>query len=196
MRTLKLSLILAALLIGITSFTGKVSAYVNVVIMEIPMKSIIQITAPKTVEASVLIYDEDGIVLYRDRFDENSSSTKVFDFTDLKDGVYTFKSYSNLMNITKKIKVDDSKIEIQSREEEYKPLFEVDGDKLKVNFFNHTNDEIHFSLENNDRIYFKAKGYTSDNFKKKIDISNLWSGEYYALLKVGNRTYYHPFSKN
>ena len=196
MKTMKLSVALAAALFSATSFTGKVSAFVNVIPMDIPEKSIVQVTAPENTAASVYIYDEDGTMLHADRINQKSSTTRIYDFTNLESGVYTFESRMDLMNVTKKIGVNDSKVEILSKEFEFKPVFMVKRDQLMVNFMNQEMAEIEFTLESSDEIYYTGNEGNDFNFQKTIDISKLWNGEYYATLKVGGQTYYHYFNVN
>jgi hypothetical protein len=130
--------------------------------------------------------------------DEISSdaTTKVYDFSNLRDGIYTFESKSENMNITKKIGVEGSKVEILSKESEFKPIFSVENDELRVNFLNQNMEDVEFSIESTAEVFYQENEGNEMNFQKKFNISNLWLGDYYAKLKVAGNTYYHYFNVN
>ena len=195
MKTIKLSVAFAAALFSATSFTGKVSAFVNVIPMEIPEKTIVQVTSPANISASIYIYDDAGTMLHSDRISPESS-TKLYDFSNLRDGVYTFESNSEYMNITKKIGIEDSKVEILSKETEFKPYFSVEEDELIVTFIHQDLKDVEFSIENAIEVFYQENEGNELNFQKKFDISKLWLGEHYAKLKVGGKTYHHYFNLN
>jgi hypothetical protein len=195
MKTNKIIVALFAALFGITSFTAKVSASVNVIPVDIPDRTIVQVTSPANTTASIYVYDSEGTVLHSDLISPEAS-IKVYDFSDLRDGIYTFESRSELMNITRKIGVEDSKVEILSKETEFKPYFSIEENELKVNFLNQDQKDVEFSIENALGVYYQGLEGDKTNFSKKYDISNLWLGYYYAKLKVGGKTYYHYFNVN
>jgi hypothetical protein len=195
MKTTRLSIAFAAALLSATSFTGKVSAFVNLIPMDIPERTLVQLTSPSNVSASIYFYDGAGKLLLSDKI-HPESSTKLYDFSNLPDGVYTFESQTDQMNITKKLVIKDSKVEILSKETEFKPYFSVDENEMKVSFVNQDQKAVEFSIENDQEVFYQGNGESDFHFKKMLDISNLMFGEYYAKLKVGAKTYYHYFNVN
>jgi len=195
MKRIKLSYVFAAALFSATLFMGKLTAsdnVISVIPMNFPDRAIVQVTSPSMVSASVYIYDAEGTVLYADRISAESS-TKLFDFSNLRDGVYTFESNSDNMNIIKKLGVKGDRVEILSKETEFKPVFSFDGNELKVNFLNQAQKDVEFSIENATSVFYKGDEGNDFTFHKKYDLSSLWLGDYYAKLKVGGKTYYHHF---
>jgi len=195
MKTIRLTIAFAVALFSATSFTGKVSASVNVIPVDTPDRALVQVNSPANVSLSIYFFDGAGNLLLSDRISPESSS-KLYDFSNLPDGVYTFESKSDNMNITKKIGIEDSKVEILSKETEFKPYFSVEENELKVSFLNQDQNAVELSIENALEVFYQGNGGNDFHFQKMLDISNLSSGEHYAKLQVGGKTYYHYFNVN
>ena len=195
MKTMKLSIAIGAGLLSAALFSGKASAIVYVIPVDVPERAIIQVTSPSNAPASIYFYDAAGTMLVSDKISPESSQ-KLYDLSNLSDGVYTFESITDYMNITKKIGIENSKVEILSKETEFKPYFSVEENQLKVNFANQDQNAVALSIENDFQVFYQGKGGSDFHFQKILDISNLLLGEYYAKLKVGGKTYYHYFDVN
>lgn len=194
MKTKKFLSIAAGALLFTSAFHVKASSpFIDILIMEIPTKSIVQVSAADAVDAFVYITDQEGTVMFHDVINSESISTRVFDFSNLQDGTYTIYSESDFVDITKTIELKDSKIESVNKETEYKPIFKVEDNILKVNFLNQKMNDIEFSLENPTNIFHEEKNEGNFSYQKQIDVSNLMRGEYFAKLDTGVRTFYHFF---
>ena len=192
MKTHNLTLALVAAMLSVTSFFGEASAFVIVVPVEVSDKTMVQVSSPAKLAASIYIFDAAGRKLVSDEITPGAS-TKYYDFTKLPDGVYTFESFAGQMNIAKQIEVRNSRVEILSRETEFKPFFVMDGSALKVSFLNQDMENIEFSIENNIEVFYQEEEGNDLTFNKKFNTSRMQAGEYYATLKVDGRTFYHYF---
>lgn len=195
MKKYRFTSVLIAAMIMATTFTLKASDFVSVIPVDIPERTIVQVTSPLKASASILIYDFEGTMLFSDRLSPEVS-TRLFDFSQLPDGVYTFESNSDYISITKKIGIKDSRVEVLSKETEFKPVFAVDGDQLTVNFLNLDQSSVEFSIENENSVFYNETEGSEMHFGKKFDISKMVNGEYFARLKVDGKTFYHYFNVN
>ena len=196
MKTLKLSIYFAAVIIGTSFFTNKAAATVPVIPMDISGKAVVKVVAVTNQLGSVSISDAKGINLNTYWLKPGDSSSRLFDFSDLENGIYTFNVKSDMMNTTTKVLVEDSYVEVISNVVEYKPLFIVDGKELKVNYINTDLEDMQLSIESSDRIYFAEEEGNSLRLQKIFDISKIIlipGEEYYAKLVVGDKSYYYTF---
>ena len=196
MKTIKLSIYFAAVIIGTSFFTNKVAASISVVPMDMSETAVVKHIAVANQAGSVSIYDAKGVFLNTYRLKPDASSTKLFDFSKVESGIYTFNVKSEVMNTTSKIKVEDSYVEVLSSDIEYKPFFYLDGKELRVNYLNTDLEDMQLSLESyDDIVYYAEEEGNSLRLQKRFDISKLFSGEkYLAKLVVGYKTYYYTFN--
>jgi hypothetical protein len=195
MKTIKLTTLLVTAMLFSTILSARAnSPMVDVRIMNIESKPLIQID--QSLDTYVSISDTEGITLFSERVDANSSSARVFDFSRIKDGTYFIKVESDLKDVFKTVVVNSSNVEVIADEKEYKPLFIVENGLLKINYFNMDMKDIEYSIENAAAVYYEGKNKANLNFEKQFNISNLSRGKYFAKLEAGNKTYYHHFTVN
>ena len=195
MKTIKLSIYFAAVIIGTSFFTNKVAATIPIVPMDISERAVVKFVAVTNQSGSVSIVDAKGITLNTYGLKPGASSSTLFDFSEVENGTYTFNVKSEVMNTTSKIKVEDSYVEVLSSDIEYKPFFILDGKELRVNYLNTDLEDMQLSLESyDDMVYYAEEEGNSLRLQKRFDISKLFSGEkYLAKLVVGYKTYYYTF---
>jgi hypothetical protein len=197
MKSLKITSIIAAVLFVSTTFTAKAtSPFVDILLMEIPTKPIIQVAASESVDAYVTISDNYGTLVYGDRINSKTSSAKIFDFSNMKEGTYIIETESDYVDIKKKVVVNNSAIEVISKERSYKPIFIIKDDLLKINYLNKNMKDIELTLENSSKVFFEGKDDAQLSYQKLLDISTLFNGQYYARLEVGDETFYYYFNIN
>ncbi|MEE9463120.1 MAG: hypothetical protein V3V53_14870 [Bacteroidales bacterium] len=195
MKTIKLLFVSA--MVGISSFVFSGNAlafFIDLKPVDIPDKAVVRLEAPKNYTASIYIAGPEGDILLEESITLDEASTRLYDFTNLDNGIYTFHSSDEQSTTTKRIKVEGSSIEILSKEVEYKPIFNINDKSLSVNYLNMGSEDIEFIIEGKYSSFYLVDEGNEIRFRKQFDISKLPRGEYYALMNVGNKQYYHKFN--
>ena len=193
MKTLKSTIVLAAMGFSTIFFTNNANAFFNVVPMNHSEKAIVKVEAPVNEDTYIVVYDSEGTTLHKESIKAGNMYTKFFDFTQLDDGIYTFYSEIKYSTIIKEIKVENSNVEVVSRQVEFRPVFKIQGDNLLVNYFNNTARDIDFVIESDDAVFYNVEKGNPVSFNKKFNIEQLPRGIYYASLKTGGYTYEYTF---
>lgn len=195
MRTIRLLVISA--IAGISSFAlsgNALAFFIDLVPVDIPDKAVFELVAPNDHSALINIADPKGAIFYNESVTMSDALKRYYDFTKLKGGIYTFYSSEEYSTTIKKIRVEKSSVEILSKEVEYKPVFSVKGKHLNVNYFNKKMEEIEFVIDGRYGNFYQDNEGTAISYSKQFDISNLPKGEYYGLMNVGGKQYYHKFN--
>lgn len=197
MRTMKAVLVTATL--GVGSLLVGESAFatdaVTVSTSETEKKVKVQVIEPGLQDISVHVADVAGKVIYQEDIRARTTYGKVYDLSNLEDGVYTFTSDGEYISTTKKIEVEGSTAREISKEATFKPVITLKGDYLKVNYFNKGQEDIEFTIEGSGEIFHESDGGNEVAYGKMLDVSQMPSGSYYARLKIGNKEYYHSFER-
>ena len=119
--------------------------------------------------------------------------TRVYDLSNLEKGMYTFYSSSEQVDVTKKVMVDGTSIEILSKEMEYKPVFTIQDDKLMINYLNLEQEEIEVNIDNARYDIYSNNEGNPLSYNKILDISKMFHGEYRAQIKAGDKVFDHYF---
>jgi hypothetical protein len=197
MRTIKTVLVTAT--IGVSSLFIAGNAFatdaVTVSTSNTEKKVKVQVIEPRIQDISVSVADVEGKVIYQEDIRANTTYGKVYDLSNLEDGVYTFTSDGEYITTTKKIQVEGSTTREISEKATYKPAITLKDNYLKVNYFNQGQEDIEFSIEGSGAIFHESDGGNEITYGKMLDVSKMPSGDYYAKLKVGNKEYYHSFRR-
>ncbi len=155
----------------------------------------VQVAEPRIQDISVYVADAEGQVIYQENIHARTTYGKVYDLSNLDDGIYTFTSSGDYITTTKKIMVEGSSARELSKEATYKPVISIKDNYLRVNYFNKDQEDIEFSIESSGAIFHESEGDNNIVYGKMLDVSKMPYGEFYARLKVGNKDYYHYFEK-
>lgn len=197
MRTMKAVLVTATLGVG-SLLVGESAFATDAVTMstsETEKTVKVQVIEPRLQDISVHVADAEGKVIYQEDIRARTTYGKVYDLSNLEDGVYTFTSDGEYISTTKKIEVEGSTAREISKEATYKPVITLKGDYLKVNYFNKGQEDIEFSIEGSGEIFHESDGSNEVAYGEMLDVSQMPSGNYYARLKIGNKEYYHSFER-
>ena len=197
MRTIKSVLITTTIGVSSLFITGNAFATdaVTVSTSDTEKKVKVQVIEPRLQDISVHVANDQGKVIYQEDIRASTTYGKVYDLSDLEDGVYTFTSDGEIITTTKKIQVEGSTAREISKEATYKPVFTLKDNLLKVNYFNKGQENIEFMIEASGNIFHESKGGNDIVYGKMLDVTRMPPGNYYARLKVGNKEYYHSFKK-
>ena len=119
MKNIKLTIYFAAVIIGTSLFTNKAAATVPIIPMDIAERNVVRLVSIPSQTGSVSISDAQGFTVNTYSLDRSTTSSRLFDFSNVENGMYTFDVRSELMNTSTKIKVEDSYVEVISNDVEY-----------------------------------------------------------------------------
>ncbi len=189
--------ILATIIIGTSPLIFQAETYagdeLNVTPIAAEKKVKVELNSPKSIDVSILVANMDGKVLHEETIKSRRSYGRVYDFTNLKDGQYTIISEDDYITTTTEVKIHRSDIDVLSNEVEYKPIFLTKGGSLMVNYLNINAEDIKFSIENGDAVVYESDGGNDISFQKILNISKMPSGDYFANIEAGSRTYSYYF---
>jgi hypothetical protein len=143
----------------------------------------------------VSIMDREGIIIFSDRLLKKSEAGKMYDLSNLENGTYTFITESDQKTVEKTLKVENSEIKVLKEEKEYLPVFKIDGDILRISYFNSEGNDISITLEDNAAIYFESERSNELSYGKMLNIKKLSRGDYSVSLEAGPNTYYYSFER-
>ena len=197
MRTMNTVLVTAT--IGVSSLLLGGNAFATDAVTVSPSsteaKVKVQVAEPRLQDISVYVADAEGKVIYQEEIQARTTYGKVYDLSNLDEGIYTFTSIGDYITTTKKIKVGESSAIELSKEAKYKPVISLKDNYLRVNYFNKDQDDIEFSIESSGAIFHESDGGNDIVYGKMLDVSKMPPGEYVARLKVGNKDYHHYFER-
>lgn len=142
--------------------------------------------------AILSLHDENGELLFKDRFFNEDSYLKILDFTDLLDGTYILKLDKEYSISTSTIKKMDKNISIDNNSYRFifKPLYEISGDQVSLYFANPEENKVEIEIFDKFGVpvgKIKCKDLV---VKRKLDFSKVPPGNYTVEIKTktGNFT--------
>jgi hypothetical protein len=153
----------------------------------------VTVMQPKLFDISVRVADDKGYIIHHENIKAKTTFGKVYDLSNMEDGIYTITSSSALVSTTKKIKVEGSSTSEIGEETTYKPHFALKDNYLKIQLLNEDRENIEISIDGFETIHHERYAGKDPVFGKMLDVSSLPRGEYSAEVKVGRKSYYHRF---
>ncbi|WP_340111577.1 hypothetical protein [Maribellus mangrovi] len=153
------------------------------------------LTAPN-VPVVVKLEDIYGNVVYSDK--EKSSEydfKKLYDFSQLADGTYTFVVEVGDENSLNNIEVENGKVKITGREEQLAPEFKLEGKFLEFTFPNIEDKRARLLLFDKDNAnwVYQESLIPEYDIEQTLNLSELHTGEYMAVLISGKSFYNYDF---
>ena len=192
MKTMKSLITVTVLGLSTIIFSGNAFAFFDVVPVKLMDKTVVQVTVPNNLTTQVYVSNHEGEIIHRNSIQKHTPS-KIFNFSSLENGIYTFHAVSEQADVTKKIMIEDSSIEVISKEVEYKPTFIIEDDKIMVNYLNLDKEEIEMFISNSYSDLYRNSEGNSGVFQKIVNISGLDTGEYFAMIKAGDKKFIQSF---
>ena len=152
----------------------------------------IQVEIPSTMDLDISIIDYKGRLIYSETIEKNSRPALLYNLSNLENGEYTFVTKAGHQTVVKNVEVRDKKIEVLDKKTEFKPVFLVENNMLKINYLNKSLEDVKITLEDGSKLYYDKKMKADMNFQKAVDISNLNRGTYYVSLEAGDEQ--HTFN--
>ncbi len=154
-----------------------------------------QINVPSNMETFVSVIDEEGEKIYTDLVAEDDNAGKMYDFSEVEEGVYIFNTLTEHKKVETTFVLDKNELRILTEAISYRPVFGIEDDILTISYMNLGQDDIYISLDDASYLYYEEIEGSDMSYEKVFDIKNLSRGEYSITLKSGENTFNYFFNK-
>jgi len=160
-----------------------------------------KISVPSDMETFVSVLDQDGDMIYSDLVARDDNAGKMYDFSEMENGIYTFKTLTQHKVVETTFEVEMNEMNILREDISYRPVFWINDDMLSISFMNLDQGEVYLTLEDelpvNDEVsvLYEEKAESDMTYERIFDIQNLSEGEYTITLRSGENTYKYLFNK-
>ena len=159
-------------------------------------KALVDVLEAPNSQFAVKVKDGNGQIVYTD-YEESPSYVckKMYDFSDLKNGKYTFDVKLGDENESGRLVVNDGRVQINRLEDQISPDFKLDGKFLEFTFSNTTEKGTRLLLYDKDTNHwiFQERLIPEFDDQQALNLSELKSGSYKAVLISGDGRYDYNF---
>lgn len=164
--------------------------------MEASKKARVELSLPVQSPVNIYVFDNKGKLILEENIKKGVTYRKIYDFSNLPTGRYTIVSNSEFLEVTKTILLNKNSIEVVSTTYLHRPYIKLKDNLLTVKYINLTRSDVELSLEDSQRIYYKANLPSDVVFRKTFDIQKLLRGKYWISFEADGNTFVHQFTKN
>jgi len=169
--------------------------------MEESAAGAMQISVPSDMETYVSVIDQEGDMIYTDMVARDDNAGKMYDFSEMENGIYTFKTVTQHKVVETTFEVEMNEMNILREDISYRPVFWIQDDMLSISFMNLEQSEVYLILEDElpvkDEltVIYEEKAESDMSYERIFNIKNLSKGEYTLTLTTGGNTYNYLFDK-
>lgn len=198
MRKLMLKkVVLCALMVSFLKVSVKAAGTGDVRIYPIEgsKKAKVILTVPQRSEVILSVQSHDGLSdLYRETVPNAGGYAKVYDFSQLDDGVYKLVVNTGTTMIERSFEVTGAEVRVLEESVKHLPVFIEKGEKLMINYFNKGHNQIKVEFSDGQGTFFEEEVHPELSFAKAYNIQSLLSGDYTVYFKSGDYRYSHHFN--
>ena len=130
----------------------------------------------------VSLTNSDGELLYYKETEHQTAFKKMFDFSELGDGVYCVSINYGNQSINRVLKVEGKKITVSTASFCYEPYYRVKGKMVNLSFLNTWNKPVYVNIYQNGE-YIDGSNLGRDvSIQTRLDFSHLKRGTYEVVL--------------
>lgn len=142
-------------------------------------------------QTMISIVDLEGAVIYSNKVIAEAAYSKKFNLSNLPDGSYVLKVEGTLKVTTFEFDIYNSKVLIEERKENVKPVFRNIGEKVYLNFLNLEKEEVKVIVyDSNGRAVFKETIADTMLIEKAFNFEKAFADTYTVVVKNGKDTFY------
>ena len=191
MKNLKSNLMAIALVLvsGALMATGNLK--VNIIPAE-NNKAMVNISNAAQSQFEIELKNEFGEMIYYNQTNSPVGSyTKMYDFTMLENGNYTFEVKINNEKQVTDLLIANGKVVVKKSRKEIEPFFNMNENRLEISYLNFTQEamNLHVYDKSTNELLYKKKLEPSFAVNYGLDFSKLNKGKYDAVL-AGNNNFY------
>ena len=155
--------------------------------------ALVEISNAKMVNYEIELTDEFGNQLYSMETEAPRSELKKrYDFSNLEDGTYWYSVKINDEQITKRLAIENGKVEVADIRKTVDPYFQQEGDMIKLSFLNFENENIKmYVYDENDKLLTEANLGNGFSIHKGVNLADLNPGTYELVLTNDYEVFQH-----
>lgn len=143
----------------------------------------------------VSILDVEGVIIYKERLAKATTYSKKFDLMNLPDGNYILKVEDALKQTIFEFDIDNSRVLIEDRKENNKPVFRTRGEKVFLNLLNTDMEDVKITVyDSENRMVFEETVVDSLLVEKAFNFEKALADTYLVVVKSGKETYYEDIA--
>ena len=144
---------------------------------------------------NIKVTDASGKVVYSGSLNQNSKLTESFDFTQLKDGIYT-------VEITKAFEIEVNSVQVKNhsvtiienaKETIFKPVVRTEHAKLLISKLSLNTKEMRVELYFEDELFYSETLEGEKIINRVYQLDRDLEGDYTAVIKADERVYVEHF---
>lgn len=144
----------------------------------------------------ISISDLTGEILYhRQAQGEQLESSKIFDFSKSKPGVYKMKVEFNGGSNEQLVTVTNNGVETGEIVRKTDPIFTFQDNLLSVSFLNQSEEAMKLKVYSDGDLIYEKKFNDSASLNKKFDLSKLERGEYEVVFTSGENDFEYVLTR-
>ncbi len=191
MKKLKTSLVLLALIFasGAVMATGNLKVNVTPVKNE---KAVVNVSSTAQSHFEIELRNDAGdLVFYKETNSPSESYNRLYDFSNLEDGLYTFKVKLDKEVSTSNLSISNGDVTVVNERKDAEPYFTLENNKLKLSFLNFENENVKLYLYDNSNNELVLEKDLESGFAINygLDFTKAKNGNYDAVLTSENKYY-------
>lgn len=195
------SIILSALILlpFITSAKGKKKTEVKeTVYMKALQQNALAAVTISNIDADkyvLSVESRDGSNVYFNKYYSNLESfSKIFDFSRLEDGAYTFKAIKGSSTSERHFVITDGKIEVDYNKS-VRPLFTSTGVKAQIEFEEKLDSDVTVTVYSPTGETLYIETLEKDSKRKQFDFSKVGEGSYKLVVTANDEEFAFNYQK-
>ena len=198
MKKFRTSLVFVALVF----VSGAVLATGNLKVNIIPgesEKTVVNVTNAAQSYFEIELRNQNGeLVFYKETQSPSTTYNKVYDFSMLDDGHYTFTVKLDKEMETNTLDITNGKVKVVNERKDVQPFFTFQNNEFRVSYLNFAEENVKFYLYDNTTNKLVLEKNLSSDFAIHygLDFSKIKRGNYDAVLAGENKFYEYKIAVN
>jgi hypothetical protein len=180
------------------AFANTLFASGNLLVNIFPLSSeraLVSISSFRDSNLKISVADNMGrIIYYKETSDPNNNYRRVYDFSDLAEGSYTFSVVSDGFTTERSIKISNRNIQVGDDKTTIEPFFGYENGILKCTYLNFPKDNLTLNFYENDQLIYSKNIGRNFNVIEALSLSKLKKGNYVAILATGEKEFSYSFN--
>lgn len=184
------------LVIAFAAFANTLLANGNLKVTLLPVageKAVMDISAISNSNFKITVTDvQNQIVFFKETSEPAENYHKVYDFSDLQEGLYFLTVESKDLKSECQFEKKHGSIEVGKEKLTLEPFFGYEDGIIRCTYLNFPKEKVKISLYEDDQLLYSKEIGRNFNVHEGLNVSKLGKGEYVAVLSAGNNEYYYP----
>ena len=144
---------------------------------------------------ALTIKTENGLIIYKQVIKNSGTYSKVFDLTNLEDGIYTTELEKDFEILVKKIEVKNGFVTFlkEGKKKIFKPVIRTEGDLLLISKMTFNKQPLKIVLYYNNDVILSETVKGKELINRVYKLSKTEEGAYKVVIYTDSRTYVKDF---